>query len=107
MSSRSSLAGFLFVALPACLFAQDATVTGIVTDSAQALMPGVHITIRNVETGIARTVQTNSSGNFTITSLAPGHYELSTGSSEIPLFTTRILPAASGPIHCAPAQKRA
>ncbi|MBI3680945.1 MAG: TonB-dependent receptor [Acidobacteria bacterium] len=55
---------------------QDATVTGIVTDSAQAVMPGVQITIRNVDTGIARTVRTNSSGAFTMTTLPPGRYGL-------------------------------
>ena len=76
MSSKSSLAGCLFVALPACLLAQDATVTGIVTDPAQALMPGVHITCRNVDTGITRTVQTNHSGSFTLTNLNPGNYQL-------------------------------
>src|SRR5262249_27532294 len=53
-----------------------ATVTGIVTDSAQAVAPGVKITIRNVETNIARTMSTNAEGSFTITNLPPGSYEL-------------------------------
>lgn len=53
-----------------------ATVTGIVTDSAQAVMPGVTVSIRNVETNIARKIQTNEVGDFTITSLPPGTYEL-------------------------------
>ncbi|HTM51218.1 MAG TPA: carboxypeptidase regulatory-like domain-containing protein [Bryobacteraceae bacterium] len=58
------------------LFAQDATVTGIVTDSAAAVVPGVQIRIRNVDTGIARTVVTNHEGSYTITTLPPGPYEL-------------------------------
>jgi hypothetical protein len=53
-----------------------ATVTGVVTDTAQAVMPAVTITIRNVDTNIARTIQTNEDGYFTVTNLPPGSYEL-------------------------------
>ncbi len=53
-----------------------ATVTGIVTDAAQAVMPGVTISIRHVETNIVRKIQTNEVGDFTITNLVPGIYEL-------------------------------
>jgi hypothetical protein len=58
------------------LLAQDATVTGIVSDSAGAVVPGVHITIRNVDTNLARTALTGPSGDFTIPSLSPGRYDL-------------------------------
>jgi hypothetical protein len=53
-----------------------ASVTGLVTDSARAVMPGVTITIRNTDTGIARSVKSNQVGMFTITSLPVGPYEL-------------------------------
>src|SRR5260370_1920088 len=53
-----------------------ATVTGVVTDSAQAVMPAVTITIRNIDTNIARTVKANEDGYFTITNLAAGAYEM-------------------------------
>ena len=53
-----------------------ATVTGSVTDSGQAMMPDVKITIRNVDTNISRTMQTNGEGYFTITNLNAGSYEL-------------------------------
>jgi len=53
-----------------------ATVTGIVTDTAQAVMPGVAVSIRNVETNIVRRGQTSDNGDFTITNLSPGIYEL-------------------------------
>src|SRR6266542_1164327 len=63
---------------PAILLAQGnyATVTGIVVDSGQAVMPGVQISIRNVDTNISRTVQTSPSGDFTVTNLNPGTYAL-------------------------------
>ncbi|MBI3209674.1 MAG: TonB-dependent receptor [Candidatus Solibacter usitatus] len=59
------------------LMGQDATVTGTVTDSAKALIPGVAIKLVNVDTNIDRRVQTNHEGSFTITALQPGKYELS------------------------------
>ncbi len=67
-----------FVLAVSANFAQGnlATVTGMVTDSAQAVMPGVTIRIRNVGTGIARTMSTSSTGDYTITNLPPGGYEI-------------------------------
>src|SRR5262249_6749635 len=53
-----------------------ASVTGAVTDSAHAAIAGVKITIRNIDTNIARTMATNEDGYFTITSLPSGPYEL-------------------------------
>ena len=53
-----------------------ATVTGVVTDAAKAVIPGVKVTIRNTGTDIAHTVTTNQEGYFTITELPSGPYEL-------------------------------
>jgi Carboxypeptidase regulatory-like domain len=53
-----------------------ATITGEVTDSAAAIMPAVNITVRNVDTNIPRTIQTNVEGYYTITNLPSGTYEL-------------------------------
>src|SRR5690349_12916437 len=71
------LAGILCAA--ACAFGQAnlATITGVVSDSTDAVLPGVGVTVRNVDTAISRAVVTDPSGNYTITNLAPGNYELS------------------------------
>src|SRR6266446_4985511 len=69
-------AGVLALLSAVVLYGQMATVTGVVTDSAQAVMPAVAITVRNVDTNITRTMQTNQEGYFTITNLPPGNYEL-------------------------------
>src|SRR5260370_41572615 len=69
----------LFGLIPApilCPQADLATVTGVVTDSAQAVMPGVSVTIRHLETNEPRTIVTNSEGIYTITNLPPGQYVL-------------------------------
>src|SRR5215467_11892311 len=61
-----------------CLLGQTdlATVTGVATDSAQGIMPGVSITIRNVETNEPRSIVTNADGIYTVTNLPPGKYQL-------------------------------
>src|SRR5690349_7089615 len=78
---------FLTVFILSCtavvLHTQDASVTGIVTDSVNAVMPGVAIKIRNIDNNITRSVATNHEGNYTITNLPPGHYELT---AEMPGF---------------------
>src|SRR5712691_6976 len=51
-----------------------ATVQGTVTDTQNAIMPGVSITIRNSATGLERTVTTGSTGEYVAASLQPGHY---------------------------------
>ncbi len=39
-------------------------------------MPGASITIKNVDTGIERKLDTNDAGNYVATFLQPGHYEV-------------------------------
>jgi uncharacterized surface anchored protein len=60
------------------LFGQGelATVTGVVTDPAKAILVGVTVTLRNTNTNIAHTVTTNEDGYFTVINVAPGPYEL-------------------------------
>jgi outer membrane receptor protein involved in Fe transport len=53
-----------------------ATLTGVVTDTAGAVMPNVTMLVRNVDTGLDRTFVTNETGDYTIPNLAPGNYEL-------------------------------
>jgi hypothetical protein len=53
-----------------------ATVTGVVMDSTDAAIPAVNVVVRNVGTNIERQISTDPSGNFTITSLPSGAYEL-------------------------------
>jgi hypothetical protein len=78
-------AACLCALVPSLAFGQNnyASVTGIVTDSAQAIIPRVEIKIRNAGTNITRSVLTNADGNYTITNLAPGRYDLT---AEMPGF---------------------
>src|SRR5438552_9888126 len=59
-------------------FAQvNASLSGTVVDASGALIPGVEVTAKNINTGISDTRLTNESGSFVFPSLQPGTYTLS------------------------------
>ncbi len=59
--------------LPSLLHAQDAsTLTGVVTDSSDAVVPGVAVTLRNPATDATYTATTNGTGSYTIANVIPG-----------------------------------
>jgi outer membrane receptor protein involved in Fe transport len=64
--------------LSATLAAQTSTGTfsGLVTDESGAVVPGAQVAVTNIETGIARNVQTDSGGRYRVPSLVPGRYEI-------------------------------
>src|SRR2546427_85526 len=67
--------GFLF---PAASWGQVAggTVSGTVVDSSGRVIPSARISIKNVATGVSRTVTTNTDGFYSAPNLLPGSYEL-------------------------------
>jgi hypothetical protein len=66
-----------------------ATVTGRVTDAAGATAPNATVTIKNVETGIETTAETNSEGIYTLSQLREGTYTLSARSTGFKEFVVR------------------
>lgn len=61
-------------AMPAA--AQQASVTGIVTDESGAVLPGAAVTIVSKAQGLPRDAVTNQRGYFALTFLQPGQYTL-------------------------------
>src|SRR5215475_4963718 len=60
-----------------CAFGQvNAVLSGTVSDASGALIPGVEVTAKNINTGITDTKVTNETGNFVFPSLQPGSYTL-------------------------------
>jgi len=53
-----------------------ATVSGTVVDETAGILPGVTVTIRNLETGAARNVVTDGGGDYRVTGLPIGEYEV-------------------------------
>ena len=52
------------------------TILGTVSDSSGGVIPGVNVVVRNVETGISRTVTTDAAGRFRAPQLGLGSYEV-------------------------------
>src|SRR6266849_4022177 len=53
----------------------SATISGTVKDQTQGVLPGVDVLVRNVDTGLSRSVVTDANGYFAIAGLPPGVYE--------------------------------
>src|SRR5271165_4650820 len=66
-------------ALPWCIQAQDATgkITGTITDPSGGVVPQAKITAINVETKVAKTAVTDTSGFYQIQPLPIGTYSVS------------------------------
>ena len=71
----SFLAVGLWTAPPAAAQVTTAMVEGTVTDSSQAVLPGVTVTITNVDMGLARTAVTDGRGRYRAPNLKVGNYE--------------------------------
>ncbi|HEY8549884.1 MAG TPA: carboxypeptidase-like regulatory domain-containing protein, partial [Vicinamibacterales bacterium] len=80
--TRLILSGWLLLALvlmgarPAAAQAVTGTLTGMVTDSTGAVLPGVTVTIVNAGTGFTRTMVTNAGGEYTAPSIPTGTYNI-------------------------------
>lgn len=60
------------------LFAQNesGTITGRVADVSGAVVPGAAVTITDLGTNASRTTKTDSSGDYSFSSLRPSHYKI-------------------------------
>ena len=67
------------LAVPASLSAQQGTsqISGKVTDSQGAVLPGVSIVVKNEETGATRELTTSAEGTYVAAQLMPGRYAVS------------------------------
>jgi hypothetical protein len=70
------LAGILFTAAIAHGQGITGTITGTVTDTTGAAVPGATVTIRDTDTNNVHTVTTSDAGTYTVTQLAPGPYSV-------------------------------
>ena len=80
---RSLTGGVFALALCALLFGAAApaqtfrgTILGVVTDSSGAAVPGATVQIRNLDTGLVRTVVTSQDGSYSAPELPIGNYSV-------------------------------
>jgi len=72
--SRLSFLAALFATLA---LAQQAQITGRVTDATSAVVVGAEISVSSLDTGVVRSASTNESGYFTVPLLPAGRYRVS------------------------------
>ena len=75
---RGPILGACFLLFASSAFPQGerATISGTVSDTTQAVVPGVKISLKNTATNITAQTESNSSGIYAFPSLSPGTYEL-------------------------------
>jgi hypothetical protein len=64
------------LAAPAVAQETTGTITGTATDQTGAVLPGVSVTVKNVQTGTTQDYVTNESGRYIAPQLRPGQYEV-------------------------------
>src|SRR5215471_8844840 len=71
------------------VFAQtgNGSVGGIVQDSTKALVPGVSVTLTNIDTGVVNTQVSNETGAYNFPVVPPGNYKLT---AELPGFKQAV-----------------
>ena len=60
-------------------WAQDSRISGTVTDTSGGVIPGVDVTVTNLDTGVARQDVTNDTGHYSIPQLFTGKYRVAAG----------------------------
>ncbi len=75
---RIDLAVLLALAMVAGLLAQQPTaqITGLISDSTGAVIPGAQIRALNTATGLHWEAASNESGNYSVANLPPGDYQI-------------------------------
>src|SRR5262245_11212383 len=64
------------IAVPAIAQTATGSIRGIVSDPSKAIISGARVTATNKATGATRNAETNSAGEFQLSALPPGEYEI-------------------------------
>src|SRR5215831_13315270 len=59
------------------IFAQNAEISGRVSDPSNLPVPNARLTAQRAATGVTRTVASNQQGEFSLPALLPGSYDIS------------------------------
>jgi hypothetical protein len=101
MRSRYLLAAFLFSILAfgplTSAWGQytTGTITGTVTDSTGAALPGVTVQLKNQDTSETRTYKTGAAGDYVFPALAPGKYNVTVTAPGFEQATTTVTASSS------------
>ena len=68
--------GMVTSATPAWAQGSGAVIIGTIVDAQGGVLPGVSLTLRNIETGTTRTAVSEGDGKYRVAALPPGRYDL-------------------------------
>ena len=71
----------------------SATINGRVTDPSGAVVPGVTVAVRNLDTGIEQSTKTTSDGLYRLVNLTPGNYRVQT--AQVSFKSTKCVATAN------------
>ena len=92
MTSKLRLLGVFLLTLSAGFAQTDrGTITGTIVDPASAVLPNAQITARNVETGAVYEVASSATGNYTLSQLPAGSYEMNVSVAGFKTFVRQNL----------------
>ena len=84
------LAVFAVMVMPSLAQVESGTITGTVRDTTGASVSGATVTARNVATSASRSATSGDNGQYNITSLPPGMYEVTVTATGFAQFTSRV-----------------
>ena len=85
--TRAALAVLLLVLAPSLVRAQEISVSGVVTDTTDAVLPGATVTALHVESGNTFVAVADATGEYRIGPLRPGLYRVT---AELQSFSTVV-----------------
>jgi hypothetical protein len=68
---------------------ESGVIAGTVTDQSGAVVTGAAVTVKNLDTNAERKAHTSATGAFSVTGLAPAHYQVTIASGSFKPFTAK------------------
>src|ERR1017187_393016 len=87
---------FMLVAATAMAQITTADIVGTVVDNSGGVMPHANVTITHASTGVKRTMETNSAGDYVFTQLPIGTYQVVVEAPGFKKFVTKEVTLAAG-----------
>ena len=93
----------LAISFTPCAVAQSSgDISGTVSDSSGAIIPGAVVTLTNVDTNAERTTKTDSAGLYSFPNVQPAEYSVTTGMAGFNNFNTHVQVAVGGHVEVNP-----
>jgi len=89
-------AAFLVGAVASFAQTERGTITGTVTDSTKAIVPGANVSIRNVATHVVTRTTTNQDGLYFLPNIPPGTYDLTVEKAGFGTAQVQNIPLTTG-----------